>query len=144
EDANGGEDRVTAQRLCDDGIPALRTPPLMVLAGCSTGQDAVSATGDAGRLPGLARSLVQRGVPVGIAMQAPVGDRYATDLMGTVYQALSTWEEPRPLAALSQARRNLEQQRIASPQQQGPEWATPALFCAAKPSILYDPKQPHE
>jgi len=144
EDSDGKEDRVTAKRLCDDGIPAQRTPPLVVLAGCSTGQDTASATGDAGRLPGLARTLVRRGVPTVIAMQASVGDRYATELMSSVYEALSTREEPRPLAALGQARRQLEQQRIASPQQQPPEWATPALFCAATPTILYDPKQPAE
>jgi CHAT domain-containing protein len=97
EDANGQEDRVSAQRLCDEAIPAERAAPLVVLAGCSTGQDTAGAEQGAERLPGLARTLVKRGVPAVIAMQAPVGDQYATELMGKVYEALSAWEEPRPL-----------------------------------------------
>ena len=144
EDADGKEDRVTARRLCDEAIPAGKAPPLIVLAGCATGQDILSAESDGGRLPGLARTLVGRGIPAVIAMQAPVGDRYATELMGAVYEALSTWEEPRPLAALGHARRDLERRRIASPLPQSPEWATPALLCAASPTILYDPNQPPE
>jgi hypothetical protein len=145
EDAQGQEDRVSARRLCEEAIPAERAVPLVVLAGCSTGQDADGAEGGADRLAGLARTLVRRGVPAVIAMQAPVGDRYATELTGEIYQVLSTWEEPRPLTALSHARRLLEQRRIAvSPPQLPPEWATPALFCAAGPLRLYDPKEPFE
>ncbi len=145
ENANGQEDRVSAHSLCDEAIPTERAAPLVVLAGCSTGQDAADAEHGAERLPGLARTLVNRGVPTVVAMQAPVGDQYATELMGEVYQALSAWEEPRPLAALSHARRLLEQQRIqASPQRRPPEWATPALFCAAGPLRLYNPGDPFE
>jgi tetratricopeptide (TPR) repeat protein len=135
EDANGQEDRVSTQRLCDEAIPAEWAAPLIVLSGCSTGQDAGGAEHGAERLPGLARTLVKRGV----------GDQYATELMGVVYEALANWQEPRPLAALSHARRLLEQQRVqASPQQRPPEWATPALFCAKGPLWLYDPKDPFE
>jgi hypothetical protein len=144
ETADGKEDRVPAKRLWEEAIPAGRAPALVVLAGCATGQDAISSESDGGRLPGLARTLVRRGIPAVIAMQAPVGDRYATELMSSVYEALSTSEEPKPLAALGEARRRLERQRIPSPQQQSPEWATPALFCAATPALLYDPKQPSE
>jgi tetratricopeptide (TPR) repeat protein len=144
ETADGKEDRVTAQRLWEEAIPAGRAPALVVLSGCATGQDTISSESDDGRLPGLARTLVRRGIPAVIAMQAPVSDRYATELMSSVYEALSTSEEPKPLAALGEARRRLERQRIASPQQQSPELGTPALFCAATPALLYDPKQPPE
>src|SRR5271166_5296143 len=145
ENANGHEDRVSAQRLCDEAIPAERTAPLVVLAGCSTGQDTAAVGQGADKLPGLARTLVKRGVPAVIAMQAPVGDQYATELMGEVYRALSAWEEPRPLAALSHARRLLEQQRVqASAQQRPPEWATPALFCPTGPLRLYNPGDPFQ
>jgi hypothetical protein len=68
EDANGQEDPVSAQRLCDEAIPAERTPPLVVLAGCSTGQDTAGAEQGVEKLPGLARTLVKRGVPAVIAM----------------------------------------------------------------------------
>jgi len=145
EDANGQEDRVSAQRLCAEAIPAERAAPLIVLAGCSTGQDAGGAGHGAERLPGLARTLVNRGVPAVIAMQASVGDQYATELMGEVFKTLADWEEPRPLAALSHARRLLEQQRVqVMPHQRPPEWATPALFCAAGPLRPYDPTDPFE
>jgi tetratricopeptide (TPR) repeat protein len=145
EDANGEEDRVSAQRLCDEAIPAERAAPLIVLAGCSTGQDIAGTNEGTEKLPGLARTLVGRGVPAVIAMQAPVGDRYATELMGDVYQALSTWEEPHPLAALTHARRVRAQQHAQSlHQQRPPEWATPALFCGAGPLRLYNPADPFE
>jgi tetratricopeptide (TPR) repeat protein len=144
EDASGQEDRVSAQRLCAEAIPAERAAPLIVLAGCSTGQDAGAAGHGAERLPGLARTLVSRGVPAVIAMQASVGDGYATELIGEVYQALANWQEPHPLAALSHARRLLEQQRVQTPQQRPPEWATPALFCGAGPLPLYNPTDPFE
>jgi hypothetical protein len=143
EDANGQEDRVTAQRLCDQAIPAERTPPLVVLAGCSTGQDAAGAGHSAERLPGLARTLVKRGVPAVIAMQASVGDQYATELTGEVYEALANWEEPRPLAALSHARRLLEQQRVqASPQKRPPEWRHQRCFAPKDPCGSTIPKSP--
>jgi tetratricopeptide (TPR) repeat protein len=142
EDAHGQEDRVTAKRLWEKAIPAERSPPLVVLAGCSTGRDETAEdAGGEGRLPGLARSLAQHGVPAVIAMQASVSDRYATELMGEVYAALSSWEAPHALAALNHARRTLEARRRedASPVRPPPEWATPAFFCAATPLTLYDP-----
>lgn len=113
ETANGEADNVTAQRLCTETIPAERMPPLVVLAGCSTARDASSpASGaaaapagtQADRLPGLARMLVTHGAPAVVAMQAPVSDRYATELMGCVYEALANWEEPDPLGAPSATR----------------------------------------
>ena len=98
---------MTAQRLCDEAIPPGRAAALVVLNGSSTGQDAPADGSDASRLPGLARTLVERSVPAVIATQAPVGNRYATDLMGCVYEELASWQEPRPLAALGHARRTL-------------------------------------
>lgn len=135
------------KRLWEEALPAERAPPLVILAGCSTGQDTQAADGGGqGKLPGLARTLVQHGVPAVIAMQALVSDRYATELMGEVYNALSSWEQPLALAALNHARRTLETRRRAdrSPLPPPPEWATPALFCAGIPLILYDPKAPFE
>ena len=145
EDAQGKEDRVTAERLWKQAIPTEKSPALVVLAGCATGRDVgvkEAAKNDEGRLPGLARSLAQHGVPAVIAMQASVSDRYATELMGEVYGALSSWEEPQTLAALSEVRRALETKCLAdaSPARPQPEWATPAFFCAATPLTLYDAK----
>ena len=147
ETADGAEDVVDAARFWDEAIPDGEAPPLVVLAGCSTGRDGApeDETGT-GRLPGLARTLVERGVPAVIAMQASVGDDYATELMAGVYQALAAWGEPRPLAALAQVRRRLEEarQRVRPEHRPPPEWATPTLFTAAASSCLYDPAAPHE
>ena len=146
EDADGNEDKVSAERFWREAIPANAAPPLVVLAGCSTGRDADLSQGGAGRLPGLARTLVARGVPTVIAMQAPVGDRYATELMAEVYRDLATWAEPQPLMALNHARRVLEEARQAkSPETQPPpEWPIPAMFTAATPLRLYDPSAAYE
>ena len=145
ETADGAEDGVTAQRLCDAAIPAERAAPLVVLAGCSTGQDAAAADGDGtSRLPGLARTLVRRGVPAVIAMQAPVGDRYATDLIAGVYEALAGWQEARPLTALSHARRWIEEKQRADASASSPEWPTVAFFCAASPVGLIDTTMPFD
>ena len=95
------------------GNPPGRAAALVVLNGSSTGQDAPADGSDASRLPGLARTLVERSVPAVIAMQAPVGNRYATDLMGCVYEELASWQKPRPLAALGHARRHIEDKRRA-------------------------------
>jgi hypothetical protein len=54
-------------------------------------------------------------------------------------------QEPRPLAALGHARRQIENKRPAdSSALQPPEWATPAFFCAASPLRLYDTTAPFE
>lgn len=145
ETADGAEDIVDAARFWDEAIPDGKAPPLVVLAGCSTGRDIEREDGaGADRLPGLARTLVERGVSAVIAMQAPVGDDYATELMEGVYQAL--WQDPRALVALADVRRRLEEarQRRRPEHRPPPEWATPALFTAAASSPLYDPAAPHE
>ena len=145
ETADGAEDIVDAARFWDEAIPDGEVPPLVVLAGCSTGRDIEREDGaGAGRLPGLARTLVELGVSAVIAMQAPVGDDYATELMEGVYQAL--WQDPRPLAALAEVRRRLEEARLRRRpgDRPPPEWATPALFTAAASTPLYDPAAPHE
>jgi len=143
ETADGAEDRVSGEAFWRQAIPAGSAPPLVVLAGCATGRgcDPDPGPSEAGRLPGLARTLVAAGVPAVIAMQDSVGDRYATDLMAEVYHTLATAAEPQPLAALNHARRVVEAARRQQPPEHRapPEWATPTLFTAATPLRLYDP-----
>ncbi|QEV68785.1 tetratricopeptide repeat protein [Streptomyces chartreusis] len=170
EGEQGQVDEADAQRFIAEGLPADRAVPLVVLAGCSTartpvaqdaeepeelpsgdaegsdsdaerpGADAVSA---AGRVrAGLARALLERGVPAVLAMTEAVTDHYATELAAEMYEALARAEHPNPLTALSQARRTLETRRRQlpdnDPRAAWPEWATPALFLAGPPLPLFD------
>ena len=141
ETADGARDDVTAERLCSEAIPSQHGAPLVVLAGCSTARDSAAAGSNTERLPGLARSLIAHGIPSVIAMQAPVGDRYATDLLGLVYEQLAASDEPRPLTALAGARRHLERARRAHAARSSrpAEWATPAFMASAAPLRLSTP-----
>lgn len=97
----------------------------------------------AGALEGLARELLSRGVPAVVAMTAPVTDRYATRFAATAYQQLATLEEPVPLAAVSDARREVEVARRAlsdgDPWGAIAEWATPVLMQAGPALALFRP-----
>ncbi|MFF3419639.1 TIR domain-containing protein [Streptomyces sp. NPDC002698] len=172
EDEQGHADEVDAQRFLG-ALPADRGVPLVVLAGCSTARtcaphdaqasrerplaegDGAPDAGDAGSddaadvdaegriRAGLARALLERGVPAVLAMTEAVTDRYATDLAADMYQTLARAEHPNPLTALSNARRTLEQRRRKlleerDPRAGWPEWATPALFLAGPPLPLFD------
>ncbi len=144
EDDQGQEDPVTAKQLWQEALPAGRGVPLVVLAGCSTGKESEEQAGAA--LPSVARELVEHGAPVVIAMQGPVGDRYATALGGLLFKALATWEHPLPLPALAAARRQLERERQQdqSLQRPPPEWALPTLYTARQALPLYDAQSPFE
>ncbi|MFJ7963578.1 tetratricopeptide repeat protein [Streptomyces sp. NPDC096324] len=172
EDEQGHADEVDAQRFMG-ALPADRGVPLVVLAGCSTartcaphdtqaarerppaedegapnaggaGPDDTADADAEGRIrAGLARALLERGVPAVLAMTEAVTDRYATELAADMYQTLERAEHPNPLTALSNARRTLEQRRRKllkerDPRAGWPEWATPALFLAGPPLPLFD------
>ncbi|WP_189981853.1 CHAT domain-containing protein, partial [Streptomyces capoamus] len=161
EDEHGHADEVDAQRFMG-ALPADRGVPLVVLAGCSTARTSVErqAAGDEGEADGtgpadtadadgegrnragLARALLERGVPAVLAMTEAVTDRYATELAADMYRTLARAEHPNPLTALSNARRTLEQRRRELPERDPragwPEWATPTLFSAGPPLPLFD------
>ncbi|MES9520389.1 tetratricopeptide repeat protein [Streptomyces capoamus] len=159
EDEHGHADEVDAQRFMG-ALPADRGVPLVVLAGCSTARtsversaaggeadgtgpdDTVDADGEGRNRAGLARALLERGVPAVLAMTEAVTDRYATELAADMYRTLARAEHPNPLTALSNARRTLEQRRRELPERDPragwPEWATPTLFSAGPPLPLFD------
>uniref|UniRef100_A0AAU3HVT6 Tetratricopeptide repeat protein n=1 Tax=Streptomyces sp. NBC_01393 TaxID=2903851 RepID=A0AAU3HVT6_9ACTN len=170
EDEQGKAHKVDAQEFME-ALPADRGIPLVVLAGCSTARTPAPRNGrtspqqhlsenegkpdeattspetadvDAeGRIrAGLARALLEHGVPAVLAMTEAVTDHYATELAAEMYQALARAEHPNPLTALSQARRTLEKKRRQLPDQNlhaaWPEWATPALFLAGPPLPMFE------
>lgn len=81
-------DPVDARRLLAEGLPAGVDLPMVVLSGCSTGLQARATPLTGGQngdeqegeaaLGGIAQQLLAAGVPILIAMQAPVSDSYAT------------------------------------------------------------------
>jgi len=143
EDDGGEEDRVDAARFARDVLVADRGIPLIVLAGCSTavsmpqGHDRDALVNEPA-YAGLARELLHRGVPAVIAMTAPVTDRYAIAIGGRLYRELAARASPQPLAALSEARRQQEDERRVEAGRGGivvpAEWSTPTLFLAG-PSL---------
>ncbi len=154
EDEEGEVDKVTADRLWKEALPGDRGVPLVILAGCSTAlavrekkTEGESQEGEQA-LPGLAAELLAHGVPTVLAMQASVSDRYATVLAARLYRGLATHAEPAPLAALDQARREIEENRRKlapeHPDFSLAEWATPALYLRGDPQLLYDPSAPFE
>jgi tetratricopeptide (TPR) repeat protein len=145
ETDDGALDRVNAEVFVEQVLVPNQGVPLVVLAGCSTAQTATGGGGDGGegRLPGLARDLLAHGVPAVLAMTTAVTDLYATELTSRLYGELAGQSVVDPLAALADARRAVEAERIglpASDRRAGlAEWATPALFLRGPSIPLYDP-----
>ena len=172
ETPGGQPDLVTAQRLLEEGVPAGADLPMVVLSGCSTGlaarqerlhpgtapaappgPDGQRLKQDNGRRvrvrrcwPASPPSWWRAGVPMVLAMQAPVTDRYATALSAEFYRRLATGASPDPLLALAEARRAAERDRQALPPGsplRGPaEWATPALATRALRLPLFNRREP--
>ena len=170
ETPDGHPDPVTAQQLLEVGVPAGADLPMVVLSGCSTGlaarqerlhpraagaeqadpdhhlkQDDEDDEGEVA-LASFAAQLVAAGVPMVLAMQAPVSDRYATMLAGEFYRRLATDASPDPLTAMAEARRAAERDRQAlppgSPLRGRAEWATPALASRALRLPLFSRREP--
>ncbi len=145
ETEDGKEDEVSAERLCDEILAPDRGVPLTVLAGCSTG---LGGTEGEKQLSSIAESLMDRGAPCVVAMNAPVSDRYATEFGGLLYKYLASAQRPDPLSAFFEARLGVEKMRQdeTAPQEKAAlaDWAAPALYVRAKPLDLYDPRAPRE
>ena len=141
EDDDGNEDRVTAERLVEEAVPAGTDLPLVVLAGCATGLRGPAEAGTEAKLMSFAEALARSGVPQVLAMQAPVSDPYATELAGELYGWLATARDTDVLVALAEARRACERRRqdlpADAPRRGEPEWATPALLVRGPRLPLY-------
>jgi tetratricopeptide (TPR) repeat protein len=142
ETADGQPDPVDAKRFASEVLVPDQGVPLVVLAGCATaaGPD-VDSSGVV--LPSLARGLLTHGVPAVMAMTSDVNDRYAIRLTSRFYQSLASRQHaPDPLAALSDARRELERTRAAlppgNPGSALAEWWLPALYLRTSPGPLFE------
>jgi tetratricopeptide (TPR) repeat protein len=165
ENEDGQPDEVTAERLASEVLVADRGVPLVVLAGCSTAltervpkqsNEASRGQGDdlqqgEAALPGLARQLLSYGLPTVLAMNAPVTDPYAARLSARLYQELATQQRPDPLAAVAEARRQVDAELRRAPAgsreallAELAEWATPVLAVRGPSLPLFDPAEGYE
>ena len=147
EAEEGTEDKVDADRFCDEALVPGRGVPVVVLAGCSTALSIPGKKDGESALPGFAHELLARGVPAVVAMQAHVSDPYAIELGARFYRTLSIAERPDPLVALVESRRTVEIDRqrgkLAGPGDLA-EWATPTLWLRGPSLPLYDPALPFD
>jgi hypothetical protein len=119
EDEDGAPVPTRAGDLVDLLRATGRVVPLVFLSSCH----------GAGNPEGLALSLHQLGLPRVIAMQAPVTDRYATELAAAFYRQLSVPAFPRAGVALARARQELTHYKPGEmTEQPSAEWATATLI----------------
>jgi tetratricopeptide (TPR) repeat protein len=143
ETEEGSPDPVDAERFAAEVLVPDRGVPLVILAGGTTA--ARPEAGSSGTvLPNLAKGLLAHGVPAVLAMISDTNDRYTIRLASHFYQALASRQQaPDPLAALSDARRELESARVALPPQDAgsalAEWWMPVLHLRTPPAPLFNP-----
>lgn len=143
ETADGEPDAIDARRFSDEVLVPDRGVPLIVLAGSvhATGAD-MEPPGTV--LPDLAKGLLAHGVPAVLVAASDISDRYAIQLASHFYQSLASRQTaPEPLAALSDARRELERARAKLPAEDPEsalvEWWMPALYLRTAPAPLFNP-----
>ncbi|MFJ1974178.1 CHAT domain-containing protein [Streptomyces sp. NPDC087903] len=145
EDDEGYPDYVSTARFASALLSSGHVPPLVVLSACSTGADMKTGSEDSDEFKGMARGLLQHGVPTVLAMTATVSDLYATELASMFYQLLAADHAVDPLTALTQARQGLEQAREqadrTAPGQAQVEWWVSTLFTGADPGPLHMPAE---
>ena len=102
ENEDGSVRRVTAGQFLDLAIPPGRMPPVITLAACYTdaaaSEDGVS----------FAARLCARGAAAVIATETSITDTYATRLLARLYGTLARSHNPDVVAALSEARRQVQ------------------------------------
>ena len=138
ETEDGEPDPVTAKQIADAVQDSAHPAPLIHLAACHSG---LGGTDGETETAGFAQQLLERGVPLVLAMQTAVSDRYATDLAGRFYAELAS-TTPYAGVALARARGDLERERRAAAARGESvlpaEYATPSLFCAGEERPLLD------
>jgi len=131
EGPNGEEVPVPASALAQ-ALGACESLRLLVTSACLTGVEA-SARG-ATLEPAVARALVRAGFPAVLAMQASVGDQFATRFLGQFYEALGGGATPSE--AISRARQALG--GVEAGEDAAGEWAIPVLYEGPEWGALFD------
>ena len=141
ETEDGEPDRVTGKQIAEVIRDSGQTAPLVFLAACHDGLGRAKGEEDETETTALAQTLLESGVPLVLAMQSKVSDRYSTDLAGRLYAELAS-ATPLVSRALARARTDLERERneAAARSETVPpaEYATPSLFSSGEERPLLD------
>ena len=139
ENQDGTPRPVTAGEFVRDAIPPGQMPPVITLAACYTGA-AASEDGAS-----FAAQLCARGAAAVIATETSITDTYATRLLARVYGALARSGSPDVVAALADARREVQAELAASPDKRDNqlaglgEWAAVTVLAASGSVTVVDP-----
>ena len=130
ENDDGSARAVTAEEFVDRAIPPGRMPPVITLAACYT-DAAASQDGTS-----FAAHLCRRGATAVIATETSITDTYAIKLLARVYGTVARTREPDIIAALSDARREVQAELETSPDRRDTElaglgeWAAVTILAA--------------
>ena len=139
ENQDGTPRPVTADDLVRDAIPPGRMPPVITLAACYTGA-AASQDGAS-----FAAQLCARGAAAVIATETSITDTYATRLLARLYGTLARSGSPDVVAALADARREVQAELATSPDKRDielatlGEWAAVTVLAASGSVQILDP-----
>ncbi|MGP0023217.1 MAG: CHAT domain-containing protein, partial [Streptosporangiaceae bacterium] len=139
ENEDGTPRPVTAGQLVRLAIPPGRMPPVITLAACYTGA-AASEDGAS-----FAAELCERGAAAVIATETSITDTYATRLMARLYGTLAQSGSPDVVAALADARREVQAELAASSDKRDTElatlgeWAAVTVLAASGSVTVVDP-----
>jgi tetratricopeptide (TPR) repeat protein len=117
ENEDGTPRLVTADQLVELAIPPGPMPPVITLAACYT-DAAASEDGSS-----FAAQLCARGAAAVIATETSITDTYATRLRARLYGTLTRSGRPDVVAALSEARRDVQGELEISPDKRDHELA---------------------
>ncbi len=140
ENEDGSARTVTAGQFLDLAIPPGRMPPVISLAACYTdaaaSQDGIS----------FAARLCARGAAAVVATETSITDTYATRLLARLYGTLARSHTPDVVAALSDARREVQAELETSPDKRDNElaglgeWAAVTILAASGSVPILDPE----
>ena len=141
ENDDGSARPVTADEFLAQAIPPGRMPPVITLSACYT-DAAASKDGSS-----FAARLCQRGAAAVIATETSITDTYATRLLARVYGTLAQASNPDVVAALAEARRQVQAELETSPDRRDNElaglgeWAAATVLAASGSVAVLDPSQ---
>ena len=138
EDENGSARLVSADDFAAEAIPPGAMPPVISLSACytDTAADVMSS---------FAAALCARGVAAVIGTETSVTDLYATRLFARLYGTLAASRTPDVIAALADARRDVQRELEASPDRRDNllgrlgEWAVVTVLSGAAAVVVADP-----
>ena len=131
---------VTAGEFLAEAIPPGAMPPVITLSACHT--DAAAA----GEAASFAAALCARGAAAVIGTETSVTDIYATRLFTRLYGRLAQARTPDVVAALAEARREVQRELETSPDHRDNqlaglgEWATVTILAAYGSLPILEPE----